>query len=498
MRVPRARPSWSGVTAELTATDRRWWWDALLLALGAAVLRIPAFLAPTNLGYDDGGYGLAAIAMREGFEPFRDIFSPQGPLFLPLLHVADLVGFEALGAPRLLAVAAGMATTVAVYAAGREITGRGRSLLAGALTATSGVLLWTTGPITGDGPGAAFATAAVAVALAYRRSPGRGKAVAIMLLAGGAVAIKSLLVGPALLVAWVLVLTRRRLLDLVLIPVGALALVVLASAPWGFQHVLDDYVRYHLEKTGERTPGANLDKVVTTFFRRDLPMVVIGAAGLVTAVVTRVRRPRSEDGAAEQAPIWERAIAGDRILWWWAGLVLVVLLTQEPMFRNHLAALVPPLALLVARWRPSWKVVAVAAVITVPFQVVELRPLYWPEDHTGREAAIVERLRALPDDAWALSDEPGLVWRAGLGTDPYFVDPSVLRIDHAVPAISITEDKVVAAARRPRVCAVAVTAPVRWGSFESLPERLEELGYEQVEDHGPGLGLWLRTTPRCR
>ncbi len=44
------------------------------------------------------------------------------------------------------------------------------------------------------------------------------------------------------------------------------------------------------------------------------------------------------------------------------------------MFRNHLAALVAPLALLVARYRPSWRAVVITALITVPFQAFQLRP----------------------------------------------------------------------------------------------------------------------------
>jgi hypothetical protein len=490
----RASPS-----APADPIRRRWWPDAVVLAVAAAVLRIPALLAPTNLGYDDGGYGLAAIAMREGYAPFRDIFSPQGPLFLPLVHAFDWLGFRTMDAPRLLSVAAGVTTTVAVYAAGREITDRGRALLAGALTASSGVLLWTTGPLTGDGPGAALATGAVAVALAYRRSPSRGKAVAIMLLAGAAVAVKSLLVGPAVLVAWVLVATRRRWFDALLVPLGAGAVVVLAALPWGVGHVLDDYVRYHLGKTGARTPGANIDKIVTTFFRRDLPLVVIGALGAVSAVVARVlHRHRSPQGDRTDGPWWERAVARERIVWWWAATVVALLVVQEPMFRNHLAALVAPLALLVACFRPSWRVVAVAAIVTVPFQVATLRPLALPDGYSGREARIVERLRTLPEDAWALSDQPGLVWRAGLGTDPYFVDPSALRIGLDVPSIAVTEDRIVEAARRPRTCAVVITAHARFGHFTGLPARLERLDYRLADDFGSGLGVWTRATPRCR
>lgn len=81
-------------TTPAPVPDRRLWPDALLLGLGALALRLPAFFAPANLGYDDGGYGLAAVAMRQGYAPFRDIFSSQGPLFLPLVRLADLAGLR--------------------------------------------------------------------------------------------------------------------------------------------------------------------------------------------------------------------------------------------------------------------------------------------------------------------------------------------------------------------------------------------------------------------
>jgi Dolichyl-phosphate-mannose-protein mannosyltransferase len=502
------------VTPAAAQDPRTHWIDVFALALGAILLRIPALLAPTNLGYDDGGYGVAAIAMREGYDPFRDIFSSQGPLFLPLVRVADVAGFQTLDAPRLLAVLAGAVTTVAVYFAGREFMDRGRAILAAALAGSSGVLLWTTGPLTSDGVGAALSASAVAVALAYRRRPSTLIAVAIAILAGSAFSVKNLLVAPALVIAWVLVVSRRRAGDAILVALGALAVLVLASAPWGFADVYHDSIQYHLTKTGEGNRAGNASKLVTTFLRRSLTLIAIGAVGLVSALVLR-RSPVADQGEPEmpggdgrrslrRSPVADqgepegrfvRLTSGDRILWWWAGLVLVVLLAQDPMFRNHLTALVAPLALVVARYRPSWRLVAVTVLITVPYQAYQLRELLVPKDYSGNAAAVVHALRHLPDGAWALSDEPGLVWRAGKGTDPFFVDPSVLRIDSRVKEIRITEERLLEAAANPRECAVVIWAPVRFGSFTTLPERLADLGYQQTEDFGHGRGLWVR--PRC-
>ena len=107
------------------ATDRRAWWvDAAVLAAIAVLLRIPAFVASRHLTYDDGFFGLSAIEMRDGVVPFRDLFSPQGPLHLPLLYLADLVGLRTANAPRVLPLVAGAAVTVVTYAAGRRITSR--------------------------------------------------------------------------------------------------------------------------------------------------------------------------------------------------------------------------------------------------------------------------------------------------------------------------------------------------------------------------------------
>lgn len=485
-----------------TGTRRTRGLDILALGLGAILLRIPSLLASANLGYDDGGYGVAAIAMRQGYEPFRDIFSSQGPLFLPLVHLADLAGFETLNAPRLLAVLAGAVTSIAVYCAGRELMDRGRALLAGALTATSGILLWTTGPLTSDGTAAAISVSAVAVALVYRRRPSTAIAIAVAVLAGSAFSVKNLLVTPALLIAWVLVLSRRRILDAVLVPLGAFAVLVLASAPWGFTDVYRQSIQYHLDKTGEGNRGGNASKLVTTYWGRSTFVVALGVVGLATNVVNRLRgsRPRPPDhpisAHSGEGDLRESGLTGgSRILWWWTGLVLVVLLLQDPMFRNHLAALVAPLSLLVARYRPSWRVVAITAILTIPYQASQLHDLLVPGDYSGDAAIVVNHLRALPDGAWALSDEPGFIWRAGKGTDPFYVDPSVLRIHSRVKDIAITEDRLVHSAANPRQCAFVIWAPVRFGSFPDLPARLEQLGYQRVEDFGHRRGVWIK--PNC-
>src|SRR5918995_94416 len=190
-----ARP----VAAERTraATDRRTWWiDAAVLAGIAVVLRIPAYVAGRHLTYDDGFFGLSAIEMRDGVVPFRDLFSPQGPLHLPLLYVADLVGLRTTNAPRVLPMVAGAVVTVVTYAAGRRITSRLGAIVAALLVTTSGSVLFTTTGIASDGPALAFAIGAAAVAFGYTQTPTSPRAVAAGALLGAAVAADARAISP--------------------------------------------------------------------------------------------------------------------------------------------------------------------------------------------------------------------------------------------------------------------------------------------------------------
>src|SRR5207247_1177428 len=120
----------------------RWRADAAVLAVVAVLIRLPAFFANRSLVFDDGVFASSALAVRAGEVPFKDVFSSQGPVFLPLLWVADLVGFRTMDAPRLLAVAAGVLLTVAVYSCARRLTTRAHALLAAGLVTTSGSILW--------------------------------------------------------------------------------------------------------------------------------------------------------------------------------------------------------------------------------------------------------------------------------------------------------------------------------------------------------------------
>ena len=474
----------------------------MLIAVVAVVLRLPAFFARRSLVFDDGVFGASVLAMRAGGAPFREVFSSQGPLFLPLAWFGDLVTFRTFDSPRALAVASGVVLSLATYVAGRELTTRPRALLATGLVLCSGSVLWTSAPLAADGPASACAVLTVALALIYRRAPSAPRAIVIGVLAGAAFAIKSLLVIPALVAVGLLIVSRRRSTDIVVVPGIAAAVVVLASIPWGVTQVFDQAVLYHTDAAGTRVPLENLEVVVRALVARDLPLVVAALVAVGAWLWHRgTGRGSDEPGAGAPSgrdPGWiGRLGAGRTPIVVWALLVGGVLLAEHPMWRSHVAHLVPPLALLVATARVRWPTLAVAAALAVPVWVVSMQPLLLPAGPDATEATIGAALRSLPPGAMVISDEPGIVWRNGRRPPDRFVDTSILRIESPRRDLQITEDDVVRDAASPRVCGVVRWSAKRFGQFSDLGARLRREGYERRFPSLPEpRAVWLKD--QCR
>ena len=453
------------------------------ILVGAAALRIPAYLAERHLSFDDGVYGASAVAMRHGGLPFRDVFSSQGPLFLPLVWLFDLLGLRTFDAPRLLSVASGVALVLATWSAARALRlSTGATALAAGLVATSGSVLWVTGPLTSDAPGLALAAWAVTAALWYRRSPSLRWAVAAGVLLGAALSVKSLLLAAGLPVAWVLLPNRRHLAA----AVGAAGVLSLAVAlPWGLGNVWDQAFKYHLEAAGSRTPFPNLRKVISTLGDRDLPLALAAALGLVGVCSNRGRPARAADAAS----------SGAGLVVTWLAATIVVLALEHPLWRNHVAHLIPAAALLVGvafdrLGAPVFRRALVAvALVAVPYHVVHLSGVLWPAPPGRALAAALADLRALPPGAQVISDDPGVVWRAGRRTPDDLVDTSILRIESR----RLTPPSLRSAAAISPVCAVLVWSH-RFGGMATMPAILEERGYRATARYGGPKVLYVRDT----
>jgi 4-amino-4-deoxy-L-arabinose transferase-like glycosyltransferase len=472
--------------APARATSRTWRIDVGVLAAVAVLIRLPALVADRFLTYDDGVFGSSALLMRDGELPFRDIFSPQGPLFLPLVYVADLLGLRTDNAARLLPIAAGAVVTVATYAAGRHLTTRGGALLAAGLVTTSGSVLWTTAPITSDGPALALATTAVALALGYRARPSSARAVAVGLTLGAALCIK-VLVLPAVVPVGLLLLGRRRPRDVVLAAGAAVAVGLVVTVPWGFGRVWDQYIEYHRESARIASHAGAARKIVRTLVERDALVV---AAGVLAALAAALPRGPGRDASPRhEAPAGAppvRVSAG--LLGTWAGGVVLILVLEPAFWRPQLAEAIPALALLAAL-RPlrSTAVLAVTGIALSPWYLGHARPMLWPGGAAADERAAVADLVALPDGREVITDEPGLAWRAGRRVPGQLVDASIKRIEQG----QITTGVIAEAAAGRDVCAVLVWDD-RYGDLPGLPDRLADDGYGVAARYGGLRVLYVR------
>ena len=450
--------------------------DLLVLVAVGVALRLPAVLSPRHLTFDDGNFGMSAIAMRDGGVPFRDVFSSQGPLFLPLVWLADVLGLRTLNAPRLLALAAGVALIVVVYKAGLEIADRTSARVAAALVVASGSTLAVTGPLAADGPAMAFAAAAVYLALVYRRRPSTLRALAMGLLLGAGIMVKALVL-PAAIPVGIILLLGRRPVDWFVSVGAAVSVGLFWSLLWGWSDVWDQSVRYHLDAPGGSNPVDNLIKVFNVLITRDSLIL----AALAVAMVVAWRRSKLSLRSRPSGPgRWALGDDGptEALLWAWFAAMFALLVLEHPLWRPHVSQLIAPGALLLAVYRPPWKPVAVVCALLLPLHLGYAHELLWPGDYTGDEAEVVERIRALPDGAQAISDEAGQVWRAGRSTPPDIVDSSILRIE----SDRITTESLTDEASRPEVCIVVVWAmgPERFGHLEGLGDSLAAEGYEPV------------------
>jgi 4-amino-4-deoxy-L-arabinose transferase-like glycosyltransferase len=419
--------------------------------------------------------------MRAGGQPFRDVFSSQGPLWLPLVWLGDVLGLRTTYAPRVVSLLAALLLVGATYLAGRAVADRGAAALAAGLVAATASSLWITGPIAADGAALAFATLTVALTLRWRTEVTTRRAVWLGLALGATVSVKALL-APAVIPVALVLLARRRLVPILAGAAATVGFHLLLWLPWGPGNVWEQSYEYHLEVAGDRTPGANAAKVLSTMGDRDL--LLLAAVVLMLGAIVLGRR-------ALPPAVEARLSSPDTLLLAWLAGVAVVLLAEHPMWRPHVSQLVPALALLAARHRPPWRPLVLAAVVVVPYHVVHAWDVLHPSGFTGSSAEVVARLDALPEGALAISDDPGIVWRAGRRTPPDLVDASILRMETG----QITSASLAAVAAEPEVCAVAVRSRVRWGSFADLPRRLAAAGYEVALEDPLGRRLYLK--PDC-
>lgn len=509
-----------------------WKLDASALAIISGALHVPAFLAARSLDFNDSVYGASALAMRSGELPFRDVYSSQGPLFLPLIYVFDLLGGRSSQSPRLVSALAGVAAVLATYFAARTISTRLRALIAASLVAFSGSWLWAAGAITSDGVSGTFAAWAIALALGLSRPHEAqsikrsfsGRQIGIGIMMGAALSVKFLVL-PVAIPVGILLLSRTGWRGLLKAIGAAFAVLVAATLPWGADLVWDQSVAFQLGSAREASLLENVAKFSSVLSSRD-PLIVIGlvlAAILWSGLsIGRLLRGRNQlmtppiteapDAERPRRAAWLVNFSATAALSIWASGQAALLIAEPALWSNHMTHVVIPMALLVVCRFPLIDLhlgclksigdsqraafiraacVAVVCIVAATFQVSRRGDILSPEPYKGSALLAFEALDDLPNRAQVITDEPGFTWRADLIMPAFLVDPSYKRLDDG----QITLEVILSEAASDNVCAVLVWSQRHYGRFEALPDALSALGYSRVTALGGPRVLYER--PEC-
>ena len=447
-------------------------WGGIVVAATAVAVRLPVLSMGRLRTFDDGVYGLSVLAMRHGAAPFRDVFSSQGPLFLPMLWVADVVGLRRLWAPRLAMVASGVGLAVALW---RLVSRRLRPLpamLVGVVVALGGSVFLAAGPLQSEGPTMALGAAAFVVA--ERDDPRWPRMAAAGLLVGLAAATKNVFAVPAA-VAVAVALWRSRGPGAVVAAAGsAAATVVAVSLPFGLGAVWDQSVTFHLE--GRRVPdvATHVGDLVGGLVRYEPALVGLVVAAVAAAVVRR----SAQRTDVVVAVVWLATAAG-----------MVAALGAGHGRGRYLVLVVPPAVLLVAALRPPERLVAVVLAVLAPVQLAVSWGVVRGAQPDGTQARLVAFLEELPEGASAVTDVPDLAYAAGRRAPAGAVDTSFA----VVEAGRLTAVDLAGILADPDVCAV-VQGSGRLARVEGLEDVLADAGMVIGETFD---GVRIARRPSC-
>ncbi|HEX3245414.1 MAG TPA: hypothetical protein VHX16_08415 [Chloroflexota bacterium] len=363
--------------------------------------------------------------MRDGLLPQRDFFHAQGPLFLPSIMPAYILGGESLASARAGVALWSLIGLAGIVLAGWILCGRAGGICALAACTLSAAYLAISRSLLSEGPALGLSSAAVGCAAAYYARGQRTWLIAGALLLTWAVLVKALVIGSLAALAVFVLLGRVGTLRSRIYDAGmaaAVAAVVAAAVISIFrpQSVWAQAVGYHmmLKNAFPLSVPRNLELLIHS---GGIELHVLIAAGLLGLAMLA----RSQPAAAGAAALWIMVTAG-------------LLLTHSPLFARHLAALVPPLGLACAgiglAVRRQVNVLAgVTLVVGVGATVAAAWPPLWataqsmPRQPMLDEAAAVMAQLSSESDT-VVTDHAAIAYAADRAVTPPLADLSRTRV----------------------------------------------------------------------
>jgi hypothetical protein len=311
-----------------------------LLAFSYAARNAYSGLGQYGDWYDQGVYLESARLMLHGFQPYKDIFDSQPPLWLPLLYLSfHIFGINLLAA-QILTATSGMVVAIAVMLATAQLTGRASGLFASLLIILSPLELQWSRVVVAEVPFAAFASIGMALAIRYLRNGNRWWLVAAACAIACSVLIKllGLFVLPALvalvIARWASIAeidrdkwSRFMAGDIAIIAVTTAVVIGSCLLPTYREQMWNQVVGFHLAARSAfpSLPITQRIFLMYRFMKEDRLLIAASPLALFCLM-----------GGFEGVAILA-----------WPAFTFVGLMYQRPLFSHHMIALIPALAVAV-------------------------------------------------------------------------------------------------------------------------------------------------------
>lgn len=478
----------------------------VLLIVVASITRLSLLFRDYPLSFDDGVYAMSIQHVSRGHQPFNEVFSSQGPFFLTLVSIPSQLFSESFWSFRLINFLCGILAALFTLVIARRFTSPSWSLVAALIVAASGTVMRVTTPITSDGVLVAAALGCVLLTYRFADEPTYLRSITLGLAVGFACGIKSVFMLPTLI--FILVVTWKTPWKLRILAAGvSIALYAVPFVIFGVSNTLEQSLFYHLDKSDKLSLRSNLSKIASTLSSFDTAVFVLGiVVTLLGIVYIFTSKYFSRVGRTEfRQRIFSTHTPYSFFLFFVIPTLCLVAI-QAPLFRNHLAILIPGLAIYTC-WglmkfsslvpkRTQLLFISTSCIFFVVAAGFSIQALYTDQliaPNPSFDAAVTE-LSDIRSDGLILTNEPGIAWAAHLGVPVGFEDTSRYRFLSQRKNIKLNEKIFRKQLSNNKVCAI-VHSPehnppvIDWN--EVAPSSWTKV-------HDETFIVWINPRPSCQ
>ncbi|MBP9114753.1 MAG: glycosyltransferase family 39 protein [Acidimicrobiia bacterium] len=458
------------------------------IAIVAALSRIGLFLKKYPLGPDDGIYAISSKHVADGLTPFKQVFSSQGGWFLELLALPVRIFNNNFWAPRIIPVIAGMLIAIFAGLIAKRTMSYKCALFTGLICALSGTLIRTTSAITSDGVMTAFSLATILLMYKFIGSQTNMNAIYLGISLGLGCSIKSIFMIPTIIFLFISTY-NTELLKRFIAFISAVIIFILPFILFGYKDVWDQSVVYHIEKDDPLNITSNIGKIFSTISTLDIFISIMAIIGIGIFVIKMIKK----DSKLHNSEIKLLNLG-------YLFPTFLLLVFQAPLFRNHLAIIMPAIIIISIYYFSLYKLNKLYEIILVVLLLISsIFTINNVENDSGFKKVsgyknsqnIIERVKK---DKLMLTNDPGFAYFAKMGIPKLLEDTSRYRFQSKTESIKLDNSSFSKYLNNSDICSIVIKEDDNDRIF-SIEDILNDK-WSQVIQKG-NYNIWLNNSTNC-